>query len=183
MWDVPHHCRLSGIVGMHYFSQVSWPVSFFIFSQLPNHPQNGLMRPFHQPICLGVIRHGSQLPHTKEFTHLINNAAHKVHTSIAQEPGWGPRDQDVTLIQELGDCLSGLVGGHICHYMFCEMVLEHQDISDLRQSIQLQGCLYASKSTCKRSIGAMATIGCRGTLDKSPSCCKHHMQDLIDCCI
>ena len=25
------------------------------------------------------------------------------------------------------------------------MVLEHQDIGDLRQSIQLQGCLYASK--------------------------------------
>ena len=25
------------------------------------------------------------------------------------------------------------------------MVLEHQDIGDLRQSIQLQGCLYVSK--------------------------------------
>ena len=37
------------------------------------------------------------------------------------------------------------------------------------------------KSTCKRSIGAVATIGCRGTLDKLPSCCKHHMQDLIHC--
>ena len=49
------------------------------------------------------------------------------------------------LIQELGDCLSGLIGGHVCHYVFCEIVLEHQDICDLRQSIQLQGHLYASK--------------------------------------
>ena len=29
--------------------------------------------------------------------------------------------------------------------MFCEMVMEHQDICDLRQSIQLLGHLYASK--------------------------------------
>ena len=39
------------------------------------------------------------------------------------------------------------------------------------------------KSTCKRSIRAVATIGCRGTLDKLPSCCKQHTQDLMDCCI
>ena len=29
--------------------------------------------------------------------------------------------------------------------MFCEMILEHQDICELRQSIQLQDHLYASK--------------------------------------
>ena len=29
--------------------------------------------------------------------------------------------------------------------MLCEMVLEHQDIGNFRQSIQLQGHLYASK--------------------------------------
>ena len=39
------------------------------------------------------------------------------------------------------------------------------------------------KSTCKRPIGAVATIRCRGTLDKSPSCCNQCMQDLIDCYI
>ena len=145
MWAVPHHGRSGGIVGMHYFSQMSWPVSLFVFSQLPNHLHNGLMRPLHQPIHLGVVRHGLQLLHAEEFTHLINDAAHEVCTLIAQEPGQGPKDWDVTLIQELGNCLSGLVRGHICHYMFHEMVLEHQDICNLRQSIQLQGCLYASK--------------------------------------
>ena len=39
------------------------------------------------------------------------------------------------------------------------------------------------KSTCKRSIRAVATTRCRGTLDKLPSCCKQCAQDLIDCCI
>ena len=39
------------------------------------------------------------------------------------------------------------------------------------------------KSMCKRSNGVVATIGCRGTLGKSPTCCKQCMQDLMDCCI
>ena len=145
MWTTPHHSRLGGIVDMHYFSQMSWPVSFFVFSQLPNHPHNGLMRPLYQPIHLGVVRHASQLLHTKEFTHLFKDAAYKVHTPITQEPGWGPKHQDASLIQELGSSFSCLIRGHICHYMLHEMVLEHQDIGDLKQFIQLEGHLYASK--------------------------------------
>ena len=39
------------------------------------------------------------------------------------------------------------------------------------------------KSTCKRSNGVVATIGCRGTLGKLPSCWKQCTQDLMDCCI
>ena len=116
-----------------------------VFSQLPSYLHSGLVRPLHHPIHLGVVRHGSQLLHTEEFTYHINDAAHEVCTPIAQEPGWGPKDQDGTLIQELGNCLSSLARGHICHYMLCEMVLEHQSISNLRLSIQLQGHLYASK--------------------------------------
>ena len=51
----------------------------------------------------------------------------------------GPEDnQDVTQIQELGDCFSCLIGGPICHYMLHhEMVLEYQDIRNFRWSIQL----------------------------------------------
>ena len=89
--------------------------------------------------------HGQQFPHIEEFTHLINDTPHEVSTPITQEPGQGPKDLDVTLIQELGDCISCLIEGHICHYVFHEMFLEHQDIGNFRQSIQLQGCLHASK--------------------------------------
>ena len=85
------------------------------------------------------------LPYAEEVTHLINDAAHKVCTLIIQEPGQGPEDWDVSLIQELGDCFSCLTGGHIYLYVLCEMVLEHQDINNFRQSIQLHGHLYASK--------------------------------------
>ena len=146
MWTASHHSRLGGIVGIHYFRQMSWPVGLFVFSQLPNHLHNGSIRPLHQPIHLGVVWCGSQFLHAKEFTHLVNDAAHEVCTPITQEPGQVPKDQDVTLLQELGNCRCCLMGSHICHNMLHEMVLEHQDICDLRQSIQLQGCLYSSKA-------------------------------------
>ena len=67
--------------------------------------------------------------------------------------------------------------------MLCAIVLEHQDICNLRWSIQLLGHLYASKVYIKRPNWVVATIGHRGTLDKSPSCCKQCAQDLRDCCI
>ena len=89
-----------------------------------------------------------------------------VHTTIAQEPGWSSKDQDVTLVHKLGDGLCGLIGGHICHNMFHERVLEHQDICNLGLSIWLHGCLILVKSMCKISIGVVDTIRCRGTLDK-----------------
>ena len=129
---------------MHYFCQMAWPVSLFILSQLPNYLHDGLMRPLYQPIHLGVIGSGLQLLHAKEFAHLTNNAAHEVHTMMTYETGQSSNDLDVTLIQELGNGLCGLVRGHICHNVFCEMVLEHQDVHNLRWSIQLHGHLNTS---------------------------------------
>ena len=42
--------------------------------------------------------------------------------------------------------------------------------------------LILVKSTCKRSIRAVDTIRCRGTVDNFPSCCKQHEQDFRDFC-
>ena len=41
--------------------------------------------------------------------------------------------------------------------------------------------LMLVKSTCKRSIGVVDTIGCKATLGKLPLSCKQCMQDLMDC--
>ena len=38
------------------------------------------------------------------------------------------------------------------------------------------------KSKCRRSMGAVDTIGCKGTLNKLPSCYKQSVQDLRDFC-
>ena len=92
-----------------------------------------------------MVWHGPQFLHTKECTHFISDAADKVSTASAQEHGQGPEDQDVTLIQELGDCFNCLIGGHICHKVLHEMVLEHQDIGNSRQLVQLHCHPYAGK--------------------------------------
>ena len=94
---------------------------------------------------LWVVWCGPQFLHAEECTHFVNDAAYEVSTPIAQEPGWGPEDQDVTLIWELGDGFSCLIRGHIHHNVLCEVVLEHQDVGNSRWFIQLHGHLYAGK--------------------------------------
>ena len=98
--------------------------------------------------------------------------------------GLGPKNQDVTLIQKLGNCLCGLVRGHICHNML------HVKWSWNTRTLATLGDLFGSmvismlvKSTYKRSIGAVDTIGCRDTLSRLPSCCKQCMYRIfMDCC-
>ena len=99
----------------------------------------------HQPIGLWVVQHVLLFLHAKEHTQFVNDAAHKVSTPITQEPGQGPKDQDVTLIQEFGDCFSHLIGGHICHNVLHGVILENQDAGDSRRLIELHGHLYAGK--------------------------------------
>ena len=180
---MPHHSRSVCTVGLHYFSQVSWPVGFLVFSQLPNHSHYGLMWSLHQPVHLWVVWHGLQFLHAKEHTHFINDAAHKVSTPITQEPGWGPKDQDVTLIQKLGNHFSCLTG--VTYAIMCFMKWSW----NTRMLVTLGGWFSSMvvsmwvKSICRRSNGAVATMGCRGTLDKLPLCCRQGMQFLMDYCI
>ena len=98
VWTVPSNCRLDGIIGMHYFSQMRWQVGLFVFSQLPNHAHNHLVQSLYQPISLGVVGHGPQLFYMKDLAHFLNYTTGEASTSITQEPGWGPKDRDVTSI-------------------------------------------------------------------------------------
>ena len=117
---------------MHYLSQVSWPVSLFVFAQLPDHSHYGLVQSLNQPISLWVVRCGLQFLHAKDLAHFIDDIAHKVSTPVTQEPDWGSKDQDVTLKQELGDGFGCLIRGHTHQYMLHEVVLEYQDFSNFR---------------------------------------------------
>ena len=73
MQTIPGHGGAGGIVGMHYLSQVSLPVSFFVFAQLPDHSHYSLVQSLHQPISLQVVRHGLQFLHTEDLAHFIDN--------------------------------------------------------------------------------------------------------------
>ena len=72
VWTISGNCGLGGIIGMHYFSQMRWPVSFFVFSQLPSHVHNCLMQSLYQPTGLGVVWCGLQSFYAKDLAHFLN---------------------------------------------------------------------------------------------------------------
>ena len=96
---------------------------------------------------------GLQFLHAKDLAHFANDAAHEVSTRVTKEPSWGSNDQDVTLIQELGNGFGCLIGGHICQYMLCKVIQTWNT-----ETLATLGDLFCSmvvsmlvKSTCKRS--------------------------------
>ena len=92
MQTISGHSRVSGIVGVHYFSQVSQRIGFFVFAQLPNHSHYSLVQSLHQPISLWVVGCGLQLLHTKDLAHFIDYIAQEVSTSVTQKPSQGSKD-------------------------------------------------------------------------------------------
>ena len=82
VWTVPGNCRSGGIIGVCYFSQMRWPVSFFVFSQLPNHAHNHLVQSPYQPISLGMVRCGLQSFDAKDLAHFLNYTTCEASTSI-----------------------------------------------------------------------------------------------------
>ena len=98
VWTAPGHCGLGDITGMCYFSQMRWPIGFFVFSHLSNHAHNCLVQSLYQPFSLGVVGCGPQSFDAKDLTHFLNYVTCEASTSITQEPGQGPKDRDVTSI-------------------------------------------------------------------------------------
>ena len=82
VWTVPSNCRLGGIVGVHYFSQMGLPVGFLVFSQLPNHAHNCLVQSLYQPIHLGVVGHGLQSFDAKDLAQFLNYTTGEASISI-----------------------------------------------------------------------------------------------------
>ena len=83
VWTLPGNYRSGGIIGVHYFRQKRWPVSFFAFSQLPDHVHNHLVQSLYQPVCLGVVGHGLQLFDAKDLAQFLNYTTGEASTSIA----------------------------------------------------------------------------------------------------
>ena len=90
VWTVLSYCRSGGIVGMCYFSQMGWPVGFFVFFQLSDHAHNHLVRSLYQSICLGVVGHGPQSFHANNHAQFLNYTTGKASPlslkSLAGDP-------------------------------------------------------------------------------------------------
>ena len=82
VWTVSSNCRSGGVIGMHYFSQMRWPVSFLVFSKLPDHVHNCLVQSLYQPISLEVVGYGPQSFYAKDLAHFLNYTTGEVSTSI-----------------------------------------------------------------------------------------------------
>ena len=162
MQTIPCYCRAGGIIDVCYFSQMWWLGSFFVFSQLSNHLHHHMVQSLHQPISLWVVGHGLQLLHAKNLAHFIDYTTHQASTSVTQKPGQGSKDGDVTLVQELSNSFCSLIRGHICQYVLCGVVLEHQDVNNSWWLVWLKVASILVKSTCRRSRGAVAMMGCKG---------------------
>ena len=132
VWTVPGNCRLGGIIGMYYFSQMRWPVGFLVSSQLPDHVHYHLVQSLYQPIHLGVVGHGLQSFYARDHVHFLNYTTGEVSTSITQEPSQSSKDRDVSSIQEFSNGFGSLIRGHICQHVLHEVVLEYQDVGNSR---------------------------------------------------
>ena len=82
VWTVLSNWGLGGIVGVHYFSQMKWPVSFFVSYQLPNHAHNHMMQSLYQPIHLGVVGCGPQSFDAKDLAQFLNYTTGEASASI-----------------------------------------------------------------------------------------------------
>ena len=67
---------------MCYFSQMGWPVGFFVFFQLPDHAHNCLVQSLYQPVCLGVVEHGLQSFDAKDLAQFLNYTTGEASVSI-----------------------------------------------------------------------------------------------------
>ena len=159
VWTIPGNCGMGGIIGMHYFSQMRWPVSFFAFSQLPDHVHNHLVQSLYKPISLWVVGHGLQSFYSKDLAHFLNHTTCEASTSIAQEPGQGPKDRDVTSVQKFSNVFCHLIGGYICQHVLHEMILEHKDIGKSRGLIWLQHGLNACEINMQEIQGSSSPNG------------------------
>ena len=84
---------------MCYFSQMRWPVGFFVFSQLPDHVHNHLVQSLYQPFSLEVVGCGLQSLDAKDLAQFLNYVTSEASTSYHSRawPG-SPKDRDVTSI-------------------------------------------------------------------------------------
>ena len=91
-----------------------------------------MVQSLYQAIGLWVVGNGMQSFYAKDLAHFLNYTTSETSTSFTQEPGWDPKDRDITSVQKFSNAFCCLIGGNICQHMFHEMVLENQDVGNSR---------------------------------------------------
>ena len=182
VWTIPGYCGVGGIIGMHYFSRMRWPLSFHYLLQVPSYAYNHLVQCLYQAICFWVVGHGLQSFDAKDLAHFLNHTTSEASTSITQEPGQGPKDRDVTLVQKFSNGFCCLIGSCM-PTCFVKWSWKTKTLVTLGDWFDSNVVSMLVKSTCRRSRGAVATVGHKGALGKPPLLWRQHVQALMDCLI
>ena len=137
------------------------------------------MSSFYLSIGLGMVRWGPFLSYAYKLTMLSDDVAFEVGPSIIQELGWCSKNQNVSLPQVHSNSSHCLIGGHICHNVFCKVVTKHQQVHHTWGWSNSIVVSMLVKSTCNNSKGVVTMMGHMGALAWMPSCWMHCSQLLI----
>ena len=72
---VPGHCGACGIIGHQQLRQMFGPAGFLVLFQLTDHADDHLTHVLHLTIGLSMVRQGSQLLHSIQFTEVCYDMA------------------------------------------------------------------------------------------------------------
>ena len=131
MWDIPSHSQSCRFVGLHYLQQVVGSVHPLILAEFSSHLHNGLVCAFHLPTGLSMMGQTPNLLNFHELTQLLNNVACEVQSLITWNLGQSSKDWDVSLVQKLGNSLSGIIRGSRGNNIFCRVILEDRNVNNL----------------------------------------------------
>ena len=133
-----------------------WPVCLLVPTQFPYYAHQHLVSSFHLSIGLIKVRQSPSLLYVYKLTKLSDNVAFKVGSSVTQYLGWGSKDWDVTLVQKLSNSFCSLIGGHICHYKFCKVVIKDKNVHHIWGLILISMLV---KSMCNNSKEVVTMMG------------------------
>ena len=168
VWTVTSNCRSGGIISMHYFSQMRWPVSFLVFSQLSNYVHNHLVQSLYQPVSLGVVGCDLQsfmprILHISSITLLVNLAPLSLK-SLAGAPKiemYPPYKNLATVFT----VWSGVMYANMC---FMKWSWNTKMLASLGDWFGSNMVSMLVKSTCRISRGAEPLWGIEGPCGSHP---------------
>ena len=92
-----------------------------------------------------MLRQSPNLPYAHKLSKLCDDVAFKVGPLVTQELGQCSKDQEASLSQKFSNSFHSLTGGHICHNVFCKVVVKDQKVQHVWWLIQFHGGLNAGK--------------------------------------
>ena len=151
------------------------PAGFLFLLQLTDHVDDRLIHALHLTIGLSMVRRGSQLLHSIQFTEVCYHMARKGLPLITDKVGRCTEKPKIPNPQSLGGGTCSLVFDHICHDNLekwsCKTSTLQMTGSSLRGTVSSMDI----KSTCNSSPGPLQV---RGFIGATGGAASYFLQQL-----